>query len=92
MEVRWSPSAANDLESICDRIERDNPEAARRIARSIWNACERLQDFPRLGRASIRMAGRRELVIPQSPYIVIYRVSDLAVEISHAFHGAQDWP
>jgi len=32
MEVRWSIPAAEDLEQICEWIERDNPEAARRIA------------------------------------------------------------
>jgi len=31
MQVRWSLPAAEDLERICERIERDNPEAARRF-------------------------------------------------------------
>src|SRR5580658_7545623 len=39
MEVRWSLPAAEDLERICERIERDNPEAARRVARSIYDGC-----------------------------------------------------
>jgi plasmid stabilization system protein ParE len=51
--------AAEELERICDRIEGDNPEAARRVARAIYDGCGRLKDFPHLGRASIRMAGRR---------------------------------
>jgi len=29
MEIRWSLPAAEDLERICDWIQRDNPEAAR---------------------------------------------------------------
>jgi plasmid stabilization system protein ParE len=29
MQVRWSLPAAEDLERICEHIERDNPEAAR---------------------------------------------------------------
>lgn len=29
MNVRWSLPAAEDLERICERIERDNPAAAR---------------------------------------------------------------
>jgi len=37
------------------------------------------------------MAGRRELVFPPLPYIVVYRVTDSAVEISRIFHGAQEW-
>jgi plasmid stabilization system protein ParE len=61
MVVRWSLPAAEDLECICEWIERDNPEAARRVARTIYDGCARLKDFPNLGRASHRLAGRREL-------------------------------
>jgi toxin ParE1/3/4 len=92
MEVRWSLPAAEDLERICERIERDNSEAARRVARTIYDGCARLKDFPSLGRASERMAGRRELTFPPLPYIVVYQLSPNAIEISRIFHGAQDWP
>jgi addiction module RelE/StbE family toxin len=92
MEVRWSLPAAEDLERICERIERDNPEAAHRVARTIYDGCAGLKDFPHHGRASRRMNGRRELVFPPLPYIVVYRVTEQAVEISRIFHGAQDWP
>jgi toxin ParE1/3/4 len=51
--------AAEDLEQICEWIERDNPDAARRVARTIYEECGRLKDFPNLGRASSRMPGRR---------------------------------
>ena len=92
MVVRWSLPAAEGLECICERIERDNPETARRVARTIYDGCARLKDFPHLGRASGRMDGRRELVFSALPYIVVYRVTERAVEISRVFHGAQDWP
>jgi toxin ParE1/3/4 len=92
MEIRWSLPAAEDLERICEWIERDNPDAARRVARTIYDGCARLKDFPNLGRASLRMAGRRELAFPPFPYIVVYQVSPNAIEIARIFHGAQDWP
>ncbi len=92
MEVRWSLSAAEDLELICQRIERDNPEAARRVARTIYDGCARLKDFPNLGRPSLRMAERRELTFSPLPYIVVYQVKPDAIEISRIYHGAQDWP
>ena len=92
MQVRWSLPAAEDLERICERIERDNPKAARRVALTIYDGCARLKDFPHLGRASTRMIGRRELVFAPLPYIVVYSVTERAVEISRIFHGAQDWP
>jgi len=92
MQVRWSIPAAEDLEHICEWIERDNPDAGRRVARTIYDECARLKDFPNLGRASRRMAGRRELTFAPLPYIVVYQVKLDAVEISRIFHGAQDWP
>jgi toxin ParE1/3/4 len=92
MEVRWSLPAAQDLERICDRIEQDSPDAARRVAQTIFQGCAKLDQFPGLGRASRRMSGRRELVFPPMPYIVIYEVSQHGIYISRVFHGAQDWP
>jgi toxin ParE1/3/4 len=91
MEIRWSLPAAADMERICERIERDNPEAARRVARTIYDACAQLKMFPRLGRPSSRIPGRRELVFPPLPYIVVYQVTEHAIEVSRIFHGAQDW-
>jgi toxin ParE1/3/4 len=92
MEVRWSLPAAEDLQRICAWIERDNPEAARRVAKTIYDGCAMLKDFPNLGRPSRRMSGRRELAFPPLPYIVVYQVKENAIEISRIFHGAQDWP
>lgn len=92
MEIRWSLPAAEDLERICERIEIDDLDAARRVARKIYEGCARLKDFPQLGRASVRMPGRRELVFPPLPYIAVYEVKQHAIEISRIFHGAQDWP
>jgi toxin ParE1/3/4 len=84
--------AADDLERICQHIERDNPEAARRVAPSIYDGCAKLKDSPNIGRASSRMAGRREFVFSPLPYIVVYRLTKDAVEISRIFHVAQNWP
>jgi plasmid stabilization system protein ParE len=92
MEVRWSLPSAEDLEHICEGIERENPAAARRVARTIYEERARLKDFPNLGRTSRRMAGRRELTFAPLPYIVVHQVKPEAIEISRIFHGAQDWP
>jgi toxin ParE1/3/4 len=92
MEIRWSAPAAEDLENICAWIDRDNREAARRVARIIYDGCAQLRDFPNMGRASSRMSGRRELSFPPLPYIAVYQIKEAFVEISRIFHGAQDWP
>lgn len=80
--------AADDLERICEHIERDNPKVARRVARTIYDGRACLKDFPHLGRLSGRMTRRRELVFSPLPYIVVYQVTQHAVEISRIFHSA----
>jgi plasmid stabilization system protein ParE len=39
MEVRWSPEAADDLEQIVVRVRQDSPQAACRIADTIYQRC-----------------------------------------------------
>jgi plasmid stabilization system protein ParE len=39
MQVRSSLPAAEDLARICERIDLDNPEAARRVARTLDDDC-----------------------------------------------------
>lgn len=91
MQVRWSPRAVGDIERIVKYIQKDNPTAARNVAKTIYDGCSTLKDFPQQGRPG-RIKGRRELVFPPLPYIVVYQVKDEAVEISRIYHAAQDWP
>ena len=58
MKVRWSLPAAEDLERIFRRIEKDNPDAARKMVRTIYDGCAALKDFPNRGRPG-RVPGRR---------------------------------
>jgi len=46
---------------------------------------------PAMGRAG-RVAGTRELVVAETPYIIPYRVRGDAVEILRVFHAAREWP
>jgi plasmid stabilization system protein ParE len=78
MEVRWTSPAAQDLQHIARRIRRDNPVAAQRVAKALYDGCMGLDMFPSRGRVG-RIAGTRELVFVPLPYIAVY-------------HSAQDWP
>jgi toxin ParE1/3/4 len=91
LRTRWTRPALADLEAIGDFVARDNPNAADRIVMRIVEAVERLRDHPHQGRAG-RIAGTRELVIAETPYIVPYRVADRDVQILAVIHGARRWP
>jgi len=87
MKIRWSPEAADDLQRICERIEIDNPDADNRVAGTIHSGCDRLKEFPRVGRTRRRMPGWRELVFPPLPYMVVCLVTEEAVEIACVPHS-----
>ena len=91
MHVRWSPAAAADLSGIVQYIRQENPEAARRVAKTIYESAASLRDFPFKGRIG-RVDGTRELALSPLPFILVYRVLRDAVEIANVIHGAQKWP
>jgi toxin ParE1/3/4 len=86
--VRWTPEAADQLEIIVRRLRKENPAAARSIARRILGRIEELRTFPQIGRPG-ELPGTRELVA--SPDVIVYRLKYEAAEILHIWHGAQDW-
>jgi addiction module RelE/StbE family toxin len=89
MMVRWTPTAARDLQSLHAYILEENQEAAAATVEKILNAIEALERFPEMGRKG-RVAGTRELVV--SPYLIMYRVRKTAVELLAILHGARRWP
>jgi toxin ParE1/3/4 len=91
LRIRWTRPALADLEAIGDFIARGNPIAARRLVARIAASVRPLSDHPHLGRPG-RVTGTRELVVPDTPYIVPYRVRGEEVEVLAVFHGARRWP
>jgi toxin ParE1/3/4 len=89
--IVWSPRAIAHLAALRTYITRDNPTAAARIATTILDAVERLAEFPNLGRPG-RITGTRELVVPDTPYLIAYRIRSDRVEIIAVFHVRQKWP
>lgn len=88
-EVKWTPQAADDLESIAERIARDSPHYASLFVMDVLAAVERLILFPELGRMvpETGVPAIREIILGN--YRVIYRHSGEAVEIFAIYHGAK---
>ena len=91
MRVKWLRTALANLHSEAEYIARSNPAAADRVVQRILNAVELLKAHPAMGRPG-RVTGTRELVIPDSPYVLPYRVRGTAIEIIRVFHGARRRP
>lgn len=80
-----------NLENVENYISQNNPEAARQVIVKIRSSVNQLAAYPYMGREG-RLEGTRELVISQTPYIVVYRVQQEAVEILRVLHSARRWP
>ena len=49
-EVRWTLQATDDLDSIAQFISKDSPQYARLFVSDVFQAAERLSEFPKSGR------------------------------------------
>lgn len=91
MRIRWLKPALRNLKEESDYIAQDDPQAAARIVLRIEESVAMLVDHPDLGRAG-RVPGTRELVVPNTSYIVPYRVRAQQIDILRVFHGRRRWP
>lgn len=89
--IRWTARALRRLDAIGANIASDNPAAAARVVARIVAALGRLPQFPASGRPG-RIAGTRELVFADIPYVAAYRVASETIEVLTVMHAAQKWP
>ena len=89
IRVRWTTLASDDFAYLVERIYDDNPAAAQRVARAIYQGVAALRTFPNRGRTGLD-PGTRELVFPPWPYIVVYEVFEDNVQILRIRHASQD--
>lgn len=90
MVLEWTDPALDDLEALRDHIGKDSPYYARRFIERIFEAAEKLQDHPQIGR-SVPEANRddvRELIF--QGYRIIYRTMPHRVQILTVLHGSRD--
>ncbi len=91
MKIKWTHLALNDLEEAGKFISQDNPTAANRVIKRIWDAAYLLAEQPHAGRAG-RVPGTREMVVAGTPFIIPYRVIGGTVQILRVLHAKRNWP
>ncbi len=89
MKLRWTPEAAENLEYIYSYLCEHYPSFAESTVRALYKAVRSLRDLPERGRPGT-LPATREFVLPRLPYIIVYRITEQAVEVLHIYHGAQD--
>ena len=91
MSVLWSPGAIRDVRHLRAYIAQRDPGSAAVVIARLRSAVRILEEFPSYGRPG-KVPGTRELVVPRTPYIVIYRIAGQHVQLARVLHGAQEWP
>ena len=81
------------MSRIAAYISRENPEAANEVVQRIYNSVVLLADNPTLGHPG-RIPDTRELVVPDTRYIIPYRVRPRLkqIEILRVFHVSRKPP
>ena len=91
MKGIWSRRAIRHLIALRQYIEKDSEQNAALVAKRILSDVELLRTQPEMGRPG-RVLGTRELVVPDTPYLMPYRVRRDRLELIAVFHGRQSWP
>lgn len=74
-----------------DYLAERNPQAAASASITIDRAVARLAKHPNMGRPG-RVPSTRGLVIPNTNFVAIYRISTQSIDILRLLHAAQRWP
>jgi plasmid stabilization system protein ParE len=91
MAIEWSRRARTDIGDLKAYIAKDSPYYAQRFIDRILASVEKLQTFPRSGRAVPEAEGRedvRELIY--QGYRIIYLTRPEGVFIVTIIHGSRD--
>jgi toxin ParE1/3/4 len=90
MEIIWYERARYDVHMLQRYIARDKPEAAKRVAHSVFTRVTTLSLFPEMGRIGT-VTDTRELIFADISIVVPYRIVEGAVHILRVYSTSQQW-
>jgi len=85
--VTWTPQGLDDLESIGEFINLDNPLAAEAYTEKIMKKAETLKNFPHRGRIVPEFDQMDIREVFQGNYRIIYRINEDELEIMTVLEG-----
>ena len=92
MRIQWSPLAVDRISEIADYIAQDDPLAAEKWTRSLFDRVKQVKDFSKSGRyvPEINRKDIRELIYGN--YRIIYRTDKKVISILTVRHSKQILP
>jgi addiction module RelE/StbE family toxin len=93
-KIIWDDEAIRELGQAVRYIATDNPVAAERTGKTIFQKVENLASFPRMGKVFSKLNRDDIREIPVPPYRIIYHVKDAEgiVRILKVWHSARREP
>ena len=92
MNIRFTRTALSDVQYISEYLTQESSDSiSHTVLSRIYDAIKSLTQFPEQGRKG-RIAGTRELIVSQLPFIVAYRVQKDELQILTVMHAARRWP
>ncbi|WP_077620663.1 type II toxin-antitoxin system mRNA interferase toxin, RelE/StbE family [Bacillus sinesaloumensis] len=94
-EIKYTPSAIDDMDEIFSYISHDNVAAGERLLENLDFQIEGLAEFPYIGTVlseeKYTLVGRgfRFIVVP--PYLIFYKIMDDSIIIHRILHGRRDF-
>jgi plasmid stabilization system protein ParE len=89
VEIRWSPIATDDYESIIRYYEKTAPKFAQNFAKKIIYIIENLIQFPKMGRLVPEFENTEIREITYRNFRIIYRLQENLLEIARIIHGSR---
>ena len=92
-QVKWLNKAISNLDAEASYIAKDNTEAAQKVILKIYDIVNLLANNPAMGHPG-RIHNTRELIVPDTPYLIPYRVNSKSkiIEILRVFHTSRKLP
>jgi toxin ParE1/3/4 len=88
--IVWADPALEDLEQIAEYIALDNEGAAKRLVRSVFDAVERLRDFPDSGRQPPELGRSRYRELIVGPCRVFYRHANGRIYVLYVMRSERE--
>jgi toxin ParE1/3/4 len=73
-KLTWSPTARLDSKDLCEFIAQDDPVAASKFAKGVFDSLERLRTFPMSGRTVPEFADPMIREVIRNRCRIVYRV------------------
>ena len=88
MKVRYTATAAADLDDILSYLNRRNPQAAADVVVAVEATISRIAEFPKSAQATDE-PGVRMAPAGRFPYLIFYTVGEDEIRIIRVLHGAR---